>query len=292
MSFEQTDEQERNRERYQEDLARLEAAKERLVATKLFSQEFLDSLRFVFGDEIKQEDDGTITTFVLNPDGTRTPLAGLNDKKVDVAVLSAVLLERVHEFAVPVDDMHASMELWMRTPVWRDIYSFDAVAVHEVAHAESFRVIPVGTALERRPIPFARSKFVNLVQSLVRGDDELRRIDDADNTIDFSKFRMNLMEWSEVYAQVYQREFNRRSDPNGTTNVAVWDADIADTAEHITDRLRELSEKTGRDLDKSHVYNECHALSLLVTSALERTFPKFEDRIAALAGCRQESAAQ
>lgn len=290
MGFEQTDELERNRERYQEDLACLGAAKERLVAARLFSQEFLDSLRFYFGDTMQQEDDGTITTSVLNPDGTKSPLAGLNDKTVDVAVLSTALLKQAHEFAFPANDTNASVELWMRNPVWRDIYSFDAVVAHEVAHTESFRVIPIGTAAERKSMPFDRSKFVNLAQSLVHNDAELRRIGEADDGIDFSKFRMNLAEWSEVYAQVYQREFNRRANPDGAENIAAWNADIMETAGNMTSRLRELSEKTGRNLNKSHVYNENHTLSLLVTAALERAFPKFEDRLAALAGCREESA--
>jgi hypothetical protein len=266
MNFEQPKIE--KREIYKENIDVLKEAKRKLEKVGLFDKQFLDDLNFKFLGDFREEN-GDFKSYELKSDNSLNEMSlEKMDVTKDVLILSQDLLKRYNEFSVDADNLHIISQIWYKGANMPSIYSFGAVVAHEVAHAKSYQVIPPQSGL------FNKERFFREMQKLISEDERLKNIN-----IDFSQFNYSLIEWSEIYAMLYQREFVRRENPMGDKDIQEWDKFILETASTLNESVEKFGEEENRKLSPNLIYKENHTLSFLLSRVLEKKFPDFQKRL-------------
>ena len=274
-------------ETYERNRALLEGAKEKAISLGIFSRSFLEKLNFHFLADYKKAGD-EFESFELIPGDKTEPTERFNETDWDwlnnVPVLSQNMVQRMigGQNFLPTDT-HFMQRIWLDHTNLKELYSFEAVVVHETAHAKSYQYIHPETGENFNESPeFDADRFYSTIQDLTKENSEL---DEMKSVIDFKQFRFTISDWSEIYAQLYQREFLRRSRPDAEKAVEDFDTMAREVTRNLPEEIKRLSETTGRPLSKNLLYQENHTLSFFIPQAIEKKFPKFENRIKFLEQC-------
>jgi len=269
-------------ENYQEGLILLESAKEKSIELGLFEKDLLEDLNYIIGDfKIKEKNGEEIELAELgrreNITDKRFNEPDKLDKAKDVRIFSKpflLFIEKSFDNLSPkivedldLNDRHLVGHLFIKPDTIKLLYQFDAVAVHEIAHAKSYRAIN-----ERK---FNQQEFADKIKDLIKEN----KIDKRFGEINFNNFQFSQKEWSEIYALLYQREFLIRKNSDNKTEIQKWDRDILDVANNLDDAIKELNQKTGKSISPDVIYQENHTLSFLLSRSLEERFKNFDERI-------------
>jgi hypothetical protein len=251
----------------EEDRKVLEATKEAVVKLGLFDKEYLDGLNYQFLDNT-----GTVEE------------SGDNDPQRDVHIPPQAMME-----------MALNRELWGdRSPVtripyiwfgkedvaiWKDMGRLDATIVHELGHPKSYRIFPPED--ENRPFP--SETFRKNVLAMDKNE--------LGNTpgLDFNKFEYSIYEWSEIYADMYKREYLRRSLPEGEDLIQSYDERIYQAARDLKKAAEGLSEEFQMHIDPDLIYEDMHVLVYLLAGIIEKQHPDFEERMKYVESLGRES---
>ncbi|PIR72789.1 MAG: hypothetical protein COV26_02045 [Candidatus Nealsonbacteria bacterium CG10_big_fil_rev_8_21_14_0_10_36_23] len=269
-------------ENHQEGLIFLESAKEKSIDLGLFERDLLEDLNYIVGDfKIKERSGKEIGLAELSRRGNiideRFNEPDKLDNTKDVRIFSKPLLlfiEKVFDNLSPkivedldLDDKHLVNHLFIGPNTIKLLYQFDAVVIHEIAHAKSYGAINEGK--------FNQQEFTDKIKDLIKEN----KINKCFGEINFNKFQFSQKEWSEIYALLYQREFLIRENFDNKAEIQKWDRDIFNTVNNLDDAIKGLNQKTGKSISPDMIYQENHTLSFLLSCLLEEKFKNFNERI-------------
>lgn len=283
--FSQIENLEGGKERYEENLRSLEKAKDKFVEMGLFEKDFIDGLNFVFIDDIKKEGE-KFNNYQLTPDGKIVPLELDEEKLISIKTacvysndLSGNFSERIDALFQDQEERHQSTILWIEGIDFNKFYSFDGVAVHEIAHTRSYAAIT-----ENNLLLFDREKFSSMIKEVLEGSEYSRKF----KSIGFSKFDLSVFDWSELYAILYHREFLRRENKDNNKLIQDWDDQVMEIASDLKGSMKEFNRNKGTDIDPEIIYEDCHAFSFLLARFFEEKYKDFNERIKALESCKKQ----
>lgn len=107
--------------------------------------------------------------------------------------------------------------------------------------------------------------------------------------LDFNKFEYSVYEWSEIYADMYRREYLRRSLDEGEDLVRQYDERICRSARDLKKAAENLSEEFQMQIDPDLIYEDMHVLVYLLAGIIEKQHPDFEERIKYVESLGRES---
>jgi len=255
---------------YRQDIQRFEKTKERSVSLGIFDRKFIDGLNIY------------IATSNMGKGHKNIPCVTLDNKAVvikqdkfnyetDVIIPSASLIDLDKIYTDNKEGLHN--KIWFEGIDFKNLYSFDAATIHEIAHAKSFQLIPPAGIYEffsgkMKSHYFNQEKFLAKTKEIIEHETNLQKL----INVDFSKFNFSLRSWTEIYAFLYQREFLRMTNPDNESRIQEWDKHVLEAAEEMGNMI------INKELSPDKFYKN-HVFSFLLAAPLEENFKDFNERI-------------
>ncbi len=268
---------------YQENFLLLERAKEKAVDTGIFEYDFVRDLNFEFVADIRKEGEN-IRGYQLKPDNRIETFPEKEREKRDLIkelyfrLPSKLYLEKIHNLTAQNFEEDTFKKIWYEDIDMKNLYSFFGVAVHEMAHIKSFNLISPSNKETKEGIKkseyFNSEYFSKQIGELIKEDALLKNL----QNVDFKKFKLDLLAWSEIYALLYQREFLRRENPENEKKIQKWDNYIFKVANNLAEIVEKFNQRENRDIPLGLTYNQ-HVLSYLLAVPLESKFKNFNESI-------------
>ncbi len=107
--------------------------------------------------------------------------------------------------------------------------------------------------------------------------------------LDFNKFEYSVYEWSEIYADLYKREYLRRLSPEGEELIQSYNERIYRSARDLKKAAESLSEEFQMEIDPDLIYKDMHVLVYLLAGIIEKQHPDFEERMKYVESLGRES---
>lgn len=273
--------QELNKENYKEDVNLLEKAKEKMVAMELFDKKFIDGLNFTFVDITVKDGRNEEVEYRLDENGSFIPYDNENsDRSKEVGMITRSYLDKVEQLFDSKSKINKGQQVWLGKLDKTIFLSFDAAAVHEIAHAKSYDVID-----EERKSLFDEEKFKDLIVEITKEDPVLSKKE----SVDLSKFKYSDTNWSELYALLYHREFLREDNGNNNEMIKEWDKHIIEVANDLPGAMEKLNQERNIDIDPEVIYKDGHAFSYLLARVFEEKYTDFNERIKVLEQCKHDN---
>ncbi len=269
-----------NIEKYKENTTFLEKTKKKMVEMELFDKNFIDSLNFVFVENIKKEGEDEIVEYCLLEDGSLTPYNNYDfgrTKEVGIFTLSS--LDKTDSLFDISTEKNKSTYIWLGNLDKSIFLSFDAVTAHETAHTKSYRAI----TRENESL-FDKEKFKKLAMELIKDDPVFSK----GKGVDLSRFDYSDENWSELYAALYHREFLRRENSDNNKMIKEWDNHIIEVADALQSAMDKFNQEKNTDIDPEIIYEDGHAFSYLLARVFEEKYKNFDERIRVLEECKKE----
>jgi hypothetical protein len=253
--------------RQEEDRKILEATKEAVVRLGLFDEEYLDGLNYKFLDNT-----GTVAESADEDPERDVDIPP--QAMMDMALSRAWWGDRSAVTRIPY--------IWFGkedADIWKKMGRLDATIAHELGHPKSFRIFPPED--ETRPFPSgAFKKNVLAMDKTELGDTP---------GLDFNKFEYSVYEWSEIYADLYKREYLRRLSPEGEELIQSYNERIYRSARDLKKAAESLSEEFQMEIDPDLIYKDMHVLVYLLAGIIEKQHPDFEERMKYVESLGRES---
>ncbi len=250
--------------RQEEDRKTLEATKEAVINLGLFDKEYLDSLNYHFLDntgtvEASTEDDPQRDVYI-------PPQA-----MMDMALNREWWGDRSAVTRIPY--------IWFGkedTATWKKMGKLDATIAHELGHPKSHRLFPDDGA-------FPSEAFKKNILAMDKTE--------LGNTpgLDFNKFEYSIDEWSEIYADMYKREYLRRVSPEGEDLIRSYDERIYQSARDLKKAAKDISEEFQIEIAPDLIYQDVHVLVYLLAGVIEKQHPDFDERMKYVESLGRES---
>lgn len=274
----------KEKERYKDNVTLLEKAKDKFVEMGLFDKDFLNGLSFVFIDRIEKEGD-ILQSYQLTSEGEVIPI-DIDEKELtngnNFFVYSNTILDNLRDDPdssfEKTDKKNQSTFFWLENIDFKAFYSFEAVSAHEIAHSKSYAAIT-----EKDSLSFDQDKFKVIIKDIVENSEYSQEI----KNIDFSKFDHSHYDWSELYALLYHREFLRRKNSEYENMIKEWDKYIIGLASDLEGAIKKFNKKRDTDIYLEMIYEDCHAFSFLMARVFEEKYADFNDRIKILESCKK-----
>lgn len=252
---------------YKEEILKFQKAKEKMTFFGFFDKEFIDNLNIYIAapNEEKGLKDVLLTLDNQLVDNPKDKFNNFNHEK-------DVFIPSLFAFLKEFENSHI-MKIWFKDVDFENLYSFDAVAVHEIAHTKSFQLISPKEnykyfSREIESNYFNQEKFINKMDGIFLEELSFQNI----KNVDFFKFDFSLRDWSEIYALLYQREFLRKDNSDNEEKIEKWDNHILKASEEIGEMV------INKEIPSDEFY-ESHSLSYLLARSLEKRFKDFSERI-------------
>ena len=155
------------------------------------------------------------------------------------------------------------------TAIWKKMGRLDATIAHELGHPKSFRIFPP----EDEKQPFPSDVFRKNILAMDKTE-----LGDTPG-LDFNKFEYSVYEWSEIYAEMYKREYLRRLSDEGEELIQSYDDRILRSARDLKKAAEEISEEFQMQIDPDLIYEDMHVLVYLLAGTIEKQHPDFEERM-------------
>jgi len=239
----------------EEDREVLEATKEAVVKLGLFDKEYLDGLNYKFLDNT-----GTVEE------------SADDDPQRDVHIPPRAMMEMAlnREWWGDRSAVTRIPYIWSGREdiaLWKRMASFDATVVHEFGHPKSYRIFNPEDGT------FPSETFRKNI--LAMDKTELGETPG----LDFNKFEYSVYEWSEIYAEMYKREYLRRSSAEGEELIRSYDDRILRSARDLKKAAEGLSEEFQMQIDPDLIYEDMHVLVYLLAGIIEKQHPDFQERV-------------
>lgn len=241
----------------EEDKKILEATKEAVIRLGLFDKEYLDSLNYQFLDNTGTAEES------VDEDPQR-------DVHIPPQVMMDMALNR--EWWGDRSPMTRIPYIWFGredSAIWKKMGKLDATIVHELGHPKSYRIFPPED--ETRPFPSKEFKKNILAMDKVELGDT--------PGLDFNKFEYSVYEWSEIYAEMYKREYLRRLSDEGGELIQLYDERILRSARNLKGEAERINKEFQTQIDPNLIYEDMHVLVYLLAGIIEKNHPDFEERM-------------
>lgn len=250
----------------EEDRKILDTTKEAVVRLGLFDKEYLDGLNYQFLGR-------TGTVKVSTDEDPEQDVHIPPQAMMDMAVNREWWGDRSPVTRIPY--------IWYGredVPIWQKMGKLDATIAHELGHPKSYRIY----SPDDETFPSKNFKEnVLLMDKTELGDTP---------GLDFNKFDFSVYEWSEIYADMYKREYLRRSSGEGEGLIRSYDGRIYRTARDLKKAAEDISEEFQMQIDPDLIYEDMHVLVYLLAGIIEKQHPDFEERMKYVESLGRESA--